>query len=71
MDSGASKHFIGHHEILSNLVERESTHPVKGFGSVYFQLNYGETLHLHDVWYVSSELEEESCLHFCYGRQRV
>lgn len=62
VDSGASRHFSGYREVLSNLVEREtnwkiilgdnSTYLVKGFGSVTFHLDYGEIVHLHDVMYV-------------------
>lgn len=62
VDSGATHHFFGCKEILSNLVEREtklkvilgdnSTHPVKGFGSVKFYLNSRESVSLHDVMYV-------------------
>jgi len=60
--SGATCHFFGYKEVLSNLVERESnlkiilgdnsTHPVKGFGSIKFHLNYEESILLHDVLYV-------------------
>ena len=63
VDSGATHHFSSYKEVLSNLVERESnlkiilgdksTHPVKGFGSVKFHFNYGESILLHDVMYVS------------------
>lgn len=62
VDSGASRHFNGFHEVLSNLVERETnlkiilgddfTYPMKGFGFVSFHLDYGEIVHLHDVMYV-------------------
>lgn len=49
VDSGATHHFSSYKEVLSNLVDRESnlkiilgdnsTHPIKGFGSVKFYLN--------------------------------
>jgi len=52
VDSGATHHFSGYKEVLSNLVERESnlkiilgdnsTHPMKVFGSIKFQLNSRE-----------------------------
>jgi len=55
---------IGYREALPNLVEREtnlkiiigdnSTHPVKGSGSISFHLDYGQTIHLQDVLYVLS-----------------
>lgn len=51
VDSGASKHFTGYREVLSNLVERDSdlkiilgdncTYHVKGCKSISFHLNYG------------------------------
>eukprot|EP00253_Pinus_taeda_P032761 PITA_32761 len=59
VDSGATHQFFGYKEVLSNLVERElnlkiilgdnSTHPVKGFGSVKFHLNSGDSILLHNV----------------------
>lgn len=62
VDSGAIHHLSGYKEVLSILVEREtrlniilgdnSTQPVKGFGSVKFQLNSRELVLLHDVMYV-------------------
>lgn len=62
VNSGASQNFSRYHELISNLVEREtnlkiifgdsSTYFVKGFGSVKFHLDYGETVLLHDVMYV-------------------
>lgn len=62
VDNGATHHFSGYKEVLSNLVQREtklkiilgdnSTHPVKGFGCVKFQLNSRESVLLHDVMYV-------------------
>ena len=62
IDGGASHHFSRYKEFPSNLVEREtklkiilgdnSTHFVKGFGFVKFQLNFGESVMLHDVMYV-------------------
>jgi len=63
VDSGAIHHLSRYKELLSNPVEREtrlkiilgdnSTHLVKGFRSVKFQLKYGESIMLHDVMYVS------------------
>ena len=71
MDSGASRHFTGYREVLSNLAEREtnmklllgdnSSHPVKGSGFVSLHLETGQTIHLQDV--LCNELEEEFCLH--------
>lgn len=62
VDSGASHHFSGYKEVVSNLVERETNlniilgdntpHLIKGFGSVKFHLNFGESVLLHDVMYV-------------------
>ena len=62
VDSGASKHFSGYKEALSNLVEREtnlnfilgdnSTHQVKGYVSVSFQLDDGKSIFLQEVLYV-------------------
>lgn len=56
MDSGASKYFNGYCEVLSNLDEKEtnlkilvgdnSSHPVKGFSSVSFHLDFEETIYL-------------------------
>lgn len=61
VDRGASRHFSKYREVFSNLVERETnlkiifgdncTYLVKGFGSVTFYLDYGETV-LCDVMYV-------------------
>ena len=62
VDSGVSRHFSGYKEFLSNLVERESnlkiilgdnsTHLIRGFGSVKFHLDSGELVLPHDVMYV-------------------
>ena len=62
VDKGATHHFCSYKEVLSNLVERESnlkiilgdnsTHLVKGCGSIKFHLNYGESILQHDVMYV-------------------
>ena len=56
IDSGASRHFIGYKEVLSNLIENDTnletifgenaTYPVKGVGNVTLQLNHGNTIHL-------------------------
>lgn len=64
VDSGASRHFTGYKEVLSNLVEREtdlkivlrdnSTYPIKGSGYVSFYLDQGKTLTLQEVLYVPS-----------------
>eukprot|EP00253_Pinus_taeda_P002446 PITA_02446 len=60
--SGASRHFTGYKEALSNLIERDTnleiilgvnaTYPVKGVGNVTLQLNQGNTIHLQEVLYV-------------------
>eukprot|EP00253_Pinus_taeda_P027737 PITA_27737 len=60
--SGASRHFTGYKEALSNLIEKEtnleiilgdnSTYPVKGVGNVTLQLNRSNTIHLQEVLYV-------------------
>jgi len=62
IDSGASGHFTGYKEALSNLTEKETnleiilgddaTYPVKGVGNVTLQLNQGNTIHLQEVLYV-------------------
>ena len=62
IDSGASRHFIGYKEALSNLIENDTnleiifgdnaTYPVKGVGNVTLQLNQGNIIHLQDVPYV-------------------
>lgn len=62
VDNGASKHFTGYEEALSNLVEMKtnlnvipgdnSTHQVKGYGSVSFQLDDGKSIFLQEVLYV-------------------
>eukprot|EP00253_Pinus_taeda_P030163 PITA_30163 len=62
IDSGASRHFTGYKEALSNLIEKEtnleialgdnSKYLVKGIGNVTLQLNWGNTIHLQDVLYV-------------------
>ena len=63
IDSGASRHFTGYKEALSNMIERDTnldiiigdnaTYPVKGVGNVTLQLNQGNTIHLQEVLYVS------------------
>jgi len=63
VDSGAFGHLSGYKEVFSNLVEKEtslkfilgdnSTHPVKGFGSIKFHLDSSESILLHDVMYVT------------------
>lgn len=62
VDNGATHHFFGYKEVLSNLVEREanlkiihgdnSSHPIIGFGYVKFHLNSGESIFLHDFMYM-------------------
>jgi len=62
VDSGASHHFSGYNDVLSNLVGRESslkiilgdnsTHPVKVFESINFHLGSEESILLHDVMYM-------------------
>jgi len=62
IDSGASRHFTGYKEALSNLIEKDTnleiilgdnaTYPVKGVGNVTLQLNQGSTIHLQEVLYV-------------------
>ena len=62
IDSGASRHFTGYKEALSNLIEKDinleiilgdnATYPVKGVGNVTLQLNQGNTIHLQEVLYV-------------------
>lgn len=62
VNSGASRHFTGYKEVLSNLIEREidlkimlgdqSTYPIKGLGFVYFHLDQGKTISLQEVLYV-------------------
>lgn len=56
VDSGASRHFTGYKEVLSNLVEREMdlkiilgdnfTYPIMESGFVSFHLDQGKTLSL-------------------------
>ena len=62
INSGASRHFTGYKEAVSNLIEKETnleiilrddaTYPVKGVGNVTLQLNQGNTIHLQEVLYV-------------------
>eukprot|EP00253_Pinus_taeda_P001808 PITA_01808 len=62
IDSGASRHFIGYKEALSNLIEKKTnleiilgdnaTYPVKGIVTVTLHLNQGQTIHLQEVLYV-------------------
>eukprot|EP00253_Pinus_taeda_P036683 PITA_36683 len=64
IDSGASRHFTGYKEALSNLIENETnleiilgydvTYPVKGVRNVTLQLNQGNTIHLQEVLYVTN-----------------
>lgn len=62
IESGASRHFTGYKETLSNLVEKKTnmeiilgdnaTYPMKGIGTVTLHLNQVQTLHLQEVLYV-------------------
>eukprot|EP00253_Pinus_taeda_P004195 PITA_04195 len=62
IDSGASRHFTGYKEALSNLIQKEtnleiilgdnSTYLVKGLEDSTLQLNQGNTIHLQEVLYV-------------------
>eukprot|EP00253_Pinus_taeda_P034667 PITA_34667 len=62
IDSGASRHFTGYKEVLSNWIEKETTleiilgddatYPIKGVGNVTLQLNLGNMIHLQEVIYV-------------------
>lgn len=62
IDSGASRHFTGYKEALSNLVENKTnlkiilgdntTYLVKGIGIVTLHLNQGQTIHIQEVLYV-------------------
>eukprot|EP00253_Pinus_taeda_P019177 PITA_19177 len=62
MDSGASRHFNGFKEALSNLIEKETNleivlgdnakYLMKGIQNVTLQLNQGNTIHLREVLYV-------------------
>eukprot|EP00253_Pinus_taeda_P015808 PITA_15808 len=62
IDSGASRHFTGYKEALSNLIEKETNleivlgdntkYSVKGVGNVTLQLIQGNTIHLQEVLYV-------------------
>ena len=62
IDSGASRHFTGYKEALSDLIEKDTnleiilgdnaTYPVKGVGNVTLQLNQGNIVHLQEVLYV-------------------
>jgi len=62
IDSGASRHFTGYKEALSNLIEKETnleivlrdnaTYRVKGIGNVTLQLDQSNSIHLQ-VLYVS------------------
>lgn len=59
IDNGASRHFTGYKEALSNLIEKDTnlkiilgdnaTYPVKRTGNVTLQLNQGNIIHLQDV----------------------
>lgn len=56
IDSGASRHFIGYKEVLTNLIEKKTnleiilgdnaTYPVKGIGTSTLHFNQGQTIHL-------------------------
>eukprot|EP00253_Pinus_taeda_P027649 PITA_27649 len=60
--SGASRHFTGYKEALSNLLEKKTNreiilgdnvaYPVKGIGIFTLHLNQGQTLNLQEVLYV-------------------
>ena len=62
IDRGASRHFTGYKEALSNLIEKDTnmeiilgdnaTYPVKGVGNVTLQLNQVNIIHLQEVLYV-------------------
>ena len=62
IDSGASRHFTGYKEAISNLVEKKTnleiilgdnaTYPVKRIGIVTLHFNQGQTIHLQEVLYV-------------------
>ena len=62
IDSGASRHFTGYKEALSNLIEKKTnleiilgdnaTYSVKRIGTVTLHLNQVQTLHLQEVFYV-------------------
>jgi len=62
IDSGASRHFTNHKEVLHNLIEKETNleivlgdnmkYPMKGVGNVSLKLNQGNKIHLQDVLYV-------------------
>ena len=62
IDSGASRHFTGYKEALSNLIEKDTnleiilgdnaTYPLKGVENVTLQLNQGNIVHLQEVLYV-------------------
>eukprot|EP00253_Pinus_taeda_P002593 PITA_02593 len=62
IDSGASRHFIGYKEAISNLIEKKTnmeiilgdnvTYLVKGIWTFTLHLNQGQTLHLQEVLYV-------------------
>ena len=62
VNSGATYHLSRYKKVLSNVVVRESnlkiilgdnsTHFVKVFGSIKFDLNLEESIFIHDVMYV-------------------
>ena len=62
IDSGASRHFTGYKEALSDLIEKDTnleiilgdnaTYPVKGTGTVTLHLTQVQVLCLQDVLYV-------------------
>jgi hypothetical protein len=63
VDNGSSRHMTGSHNCLSYLVERESTlrvelgdntkYAMRGVGATSFQLDFGDTIHIQDVLYVT------------------
>ena len=62
VDSGASRHMMGYHSALTDLMEQkssieiemgdETTYPIQGIGSTSFQLDSGTNLKLTDILYV-------------------
>jgi len=81
VDSGATHHFSRYKEVLSNLVEEESnfkvilggnsTHPIKGFGSIKFHLDFMEFVLLHDVMYVSGLKKEDKGTRVAFIKGKV
>lgn len=72
IDSGASRHFIGYKEALSNLIENKTnleiilgdndTYPVKRIGIVTLHLNQGQILHLKEVLCVPDLKKNRVCI---------